>query len=114
MIRAALDRLDGVAQRIVRGENDHLGFRMLALDLLEHFQAVRVGQLQIEENDRGRVALEKAQPGGRRRRRFRLITVTAEQRLQGEQDRPLIVNDQDSTIVRSHGASQAPATRQTG
>ena len=59
MIGAAFDRLDRVVQRIVRRQNDHLRFRMFALDLFEHLQAIGVGQLQIEEDDRGRIALEQ-------------------------------------------------------
>ena len=50
VIRAALDRFDGVGERVVRGQDDHLRFRPLGLDFIEHLQPFRVRQLQIEEN----------------------------------------------------------------
>ena len=47
MVRAAFDRLDGVMQRVVRRENDHLRFRQFGLDPIEHFQPMGVRQLQV-------------------------------------------------------------------
>ena len=77
MIGAALDRLDRVVQGIVRGQNDDLGVGMLGLDLLEHVEAVRIGQLQVEQDKSGRFALEQAHPGGGIGRHVGLITVPA-------------------------------------
>jgi len=45
MISAAFDRLDGVMQRVVSRQNDHLGFGQVRLDLIEHFQPMGIGQL---------------------------------------------------------------------
>jgi hypothetical protein len=45
MVRAAFDRLDGVMKRVVRRQNDHLGFGQFCLDPIKHFQPVGVRQL---------------------------------------------------------------------
>ena len=75
MICAALDRLDRVVQRIVRRQNDHLRVRMVDLDLFEHLQAIRVRQLQVEQDERRRFALEQTHSGGGVGRHLRMVTV---------------------------------------
>ncbi len=103
VIGAALDRFDRVAQRIVRRQNDHLRLRMLLLDLIEHLQSVGVRQLQIEQDHGGRILLQGLQSVRRGGCGFDLITVTAQERLQREQNGPLVVDDQDASIFSGHG-----------
>ena len=50
---------------------------MLGLDLFEHLQAIRVRQLQVEQDEGRRFALEQTHPGGGVGRHFRMITVPA-------------------------------------
>ena len=75
VIGTALDRLDGVVQRIVRRQNDDLRVGMLALDLFEHFQAIRIGQLQIEQDNGRRIASQRSQSVRGGGGRLGLITV---------------------------------------
>ena len=56
---AALDRLDGIMQRVVRGQNDHLNVGQFCLDPIEHFQTMRVGELQIEQHKRWQIRFEQ-------------------------------------------------------
>ena len=55
MVSAAFDRLDGVMQRVVRRQNNHLCFGQLLLDPIEHFQSVGVRQLQVQQDERWRI-----------------------------------------------------------
>ena len=72
---AALDRFNGVVQRIMRGQNDDLRIAEILLEPLECFQSIGVGQLQIKQHQRGRICFHRAQSERRRRGGFRLITV---------------------------------------
>src|SRR5205085_3402426 len=96
VIGAALDRFDRVVERVVGGQNDHLRFRPLGFDLIQDLQSFHVRQLQIEQDKRGRFVLQRFQSGRGSRGGLRLESVTTQQRLQGKQNRPLIVNDQNS------------------
>jgi hypothetical protein len=103
MVGAALDRFDGVVERIVRGQDDDLGVGMLGLDLREHVQTLRIRQLQIEQQNRRRIFFEDAEPIRSGRGGLGLVTMPAKQGLQGKKNRPLVVDDENAAIFGSHG-----------
>ena len=69
----------------MRRENDHLRFGMLALDLIEHLQAFGIGQLQIEQDNGGRIASQRSQPMRSRRGSLSCVTVPVQQRFERQQ-----------------------------
>jgi hypothetical protein len=82
--------------------------------LREHFQTVRVRQLKIEQEDSGRILFEYAQSVGCRGSSFGVITVPAEERLEGEENRPLIVDDENASIFSGHGRASSSGSSLLG
>jgi len=99
MIRATLDGLDRVGERIVCGQNDDLRIWPLGLDLVEHLQSFGVRQLQIEKNERGRFVFQRVQSSSSSAGGLGFESVPAQQRFEREQDRSFVINDQDSSSL---------------
>ena len=95
--RAALHRLDGGADLGVGGQHDHQRVGIRLLDLLQHRQAVRVGQREIEQHEVDAVAVLRH--GFTRRAGFdgpiAFFLETVDQRPANQR---LIVDDEDGGV----------------
>ena len=89
----------------VSGEHDGLKMGRALLDLGEHFQAAGVGQADVEQQQiRSLGAFGELEPLRGGARGFHAVAVPAEQRFERQEDRPLVVdNENPFDAVFHHG-----------
>ena len=111
--RAALHRLDGVLERVLRGDHHHRGFGSHAAQAVEQLEAGGLGHADVEEGD-----VEAAARQQRPRRLARidvddLVTGLFERLAQHEADRRLVVGDQHARLRFVHAALLSGSSTRT-